>query len=174
MRASPRCAGRWLLALVLLSCAGPISYSAGVYRHREHGYRLGAPRGAQGTWERIEVEGATLAFRGPGAATAIVKSRCGRPVAAVQLMARHLLIGLAERELLEARPVALSGRSGWLQVVDTRDGDGPVRLKTVTLVEASCSYDLVLAAARERYAAVEADFDAWWQGFALDGAGSGA
>ena len=153
---------------------GPVRQRGELYQHRDHGYAVSAPVGAEGVWQRIEMEGATLAFRSPQADTVIVKSRCGRPVAGAQMMARHLLIGLRDRDLIEAHPVEIAGTSGWLQVVDTSSAGHPVRLKTVTLVVSQCSFDLVLGATRARFATVEPVFDAWWGGFHFTADASGA
>jgi len=165
MRAVIRRTHPWLLVALAAGCVGPVVQSGGLYRHRAHGYAVSAPGGTEGAWARVEVEGATLAFRSPQADTVTLTSRCGRPVAGVQLMARHLLIGLAERNVVETHPVAIAGSSGWLQVVDTSNAGHPVRLKTITLVARKCSFDLVLAAAGPRFAEVEPVFDAWWGGF---------
>jgi hypothetical protein len=89
-------------------------------------------------------------------------------------MARHLLIGLRERELVEAHPVVIAGTSGWMQVVDTSNAGYPVRLKTITLVVRQCSFDLVLGSTPARFATVEPVFDVWWGGFHFIGEESGA
>ena len=174
MRDAIRRTRPWLLAVLAAGCVGPVQQTGELYRHRDHGYAVSAPVGAEGVWQRIEVEGATLAFRSSHSDTMIVKSRCGRPVAGVQIMARHLLIGLHERDLIEARPVSIAGTSGWLQVVDTSNAGYPVRLKTVTLVVSQCSFDLMLGATRARFATVEPVFDAWWGGFHFLADASGA
>ena len=94
MRARSLRAVSWLVGVALVGCLGPIEQMGERYRHRQHGFALTAPAGADGPWERVEVPGATLAFRGPQDDTVVVKSRCGRPVARPQLMARHLARGL--------------------------------------------------------------------------------
>jgi hypothetical protein len=165
MRDAIRRTSPWLLVALAAGCVGPVQYTGNRYEHRDHGYSVPAPGGAEGAWQRFEVEGATLAFRDPQADSMVVKSRCGRPVAGAQIMARHLLIGLPERDIVEARPVSIAGRSGWLQVIDTSNAGGRVRLKTVTLVAHACSFDLLLASSAARFARLEPAFDAWWQGF---------
>jgi hypothetical protein len=151
--------------LVASACAGPIAKVDGGYRHRSLDYSIGRPEGPG--WERVAVKGADLTFRGPGGAAMSLQSRCGRPVATAELMARHLVIGFRERALVAATPVAIDGRSGWSQSFDTRGKGGAARVKTVTLVAGSCSFDWVLVTHAAEPAA-EAAFDAWWGGFRLD------
>lgn len=155
------------LALVALvsGCLGPIERVGERFHHREHGFAVMAPQGAAGAWEQIDVAGATLAFRGPAAQTVVVKSRCGKPVAAPQLMARHLFFGLPDRALVASQPAVVDGTEAWLQVVDVSEHGQAVRIKALTVVVASCSYDLVLAAGRDQFDAVEAVFDRWWSSF---------
>jgi hypothetical protein len=82
-------------------------------------------------------------------------------------MARHLVIGFRDRELVAAGPVAVDGRGGWEQAFDTRSEGSAVLVKTVTLVAGDCAFDWILAA-REPIGSVEQVFDAWWQSFRLD------
>jgi hypothetical protein len=148
-------------------CLGPLAAVEGGWRHRRHAYTIGRPDGPGAAWERIEVEGALLAFRRPGGETISMQSRCGRPVASAQLMARHLVIGIRERELVADGPVPVDGRSGWSQSFDMRQEGVRVRVKTVTLVAGECAFDWVLAT-RGPAEPAEAAFDAWWQSFRLD------
>jgi hypothetical protein len=164
MRAVLRATVLWLPLAIAAGCASPVERVADEYRHHGHGYTIAAPAPP---WKPTKVEQATLAFRGPANEGMTLKSRCGRPVAGPQMMARHLLIGI-EREIVEARPVPVAGESGWLQLVDTDDGAGhPLKLKTITLILDGCSFDWVLAAAPELFPAAEPVFDAWWQSFRL-------
>lgn len=174
----------WLLVVFAAGCVGPVEQTGSVYRHRDHGYSVRAPGTASehghensdalaqragnagdARWERVALDGASLVFRGPSDDWMMLKSRCGRPIATAQLMARHLLIGLPERNLVAAHPVEVAGQNGWLQVVDTVSAGQALRLKTVTLIARRCSFDLVLVAGASRFAEVEPVFDAWWRGF---------
>jgi hypothetical protein len=97
-----------------------------------------------------------------------MQSRCGRPVAHPAIMARHLLLGIRERTLRQASPVAVAGRSGWSQTFDTPRSDGvAVRVKTVTVVIDGCTYDWTLTAVGD-LAPAEHAFDSWWGTFRLD------
>lgn len=154
-----------LLVLVLgAGCATTsLSPSEGGYSHRRHDYTIGRP--ASG-WEQVKVDGAAIAYRRQGPSTMSLQSRCGKPVATPQLMARHLVIRLPERELVSAGPVAVAGRSGWVQVFETHEHGVDVRVKTVTLVARDCTFDWVLASTGS-FEAAELDFDAWWETFRL-------
>ncbi len=169
MRARSLRAASWLGVVLCLACVGSIEQTGERYRHRNHGFALGAPQGSAGAWERVEVDGATLAFRSPEDDTVILKSRCGKPVATPQLMARHLVFGLSDREVVASHPVSVGGAPGWLQIVDTTEKGAAVRLKSITVVKSDCSVDLVLAAERERFAAIEPVFDGWWESLELSG-----
>jgi hypothetical protein len=79
------------------------------------------------------------------------------------------LIGIPERTLREARPVAVAGHSAWTQTFDARIDGRTIRAKTVTLVAAGCAYDFVLVAEGE-FEPSEQVFDAWVAGFTLAGA----
>jgi hypothetical protein len=112
------------------------------------------------------VEGAVLAFR-RGNEWMSLQSRCGRPVASAELMARHLAIGLAGRRIVSTAPVEVGGLGGFAQRLEVqRDGIG-VQLETVTLVLGDCSIDWVLAT-RSDAVPSQAEFDAWWGSFRVD------
>jgi hypothetical protein len=129
---------RALIAVAFAAgCAGDLAMGEDGYRHRRHGYTVSVPAPE---WERVSVDGATLAFR-RGRETMSLQSRCGRPVATPAIMARQLLIGIEDRDLRQAGPVAVDGRDGWTQTFDARTEGGPVRVKTVTLVAGRCTFD---------------------------------
>ena len=154
---------RALIAVALAAgCTGDLALGEEGYWHRRHGYTVGVPAPA---WERVSVDGATLAFR-RGRETMSLQSRCGRPVATPAIMARQLVIGVADRDLRQAGPVTVDGRDGWVQTFDVRGEGGPVRVKTVTLVAGRCTFDWTLAGSVD-FAVAERAFDAWWQSFRL-------
>jgi hypothetical protein len=159
--ARERPVGRALLGLVLaLACAGDLAAVEGGFRHRRHGYTLSVPGGAGRPWERVEIEGAVIAFRRPGPETISVQSSCGRTVSDPAILARHLVIGVDRQALEQAGPTLVDGHNAWTQTFDTAEG---VRIKTVTAVAGDCVIDWILAArGGEDFAAAEADFDAWW------------
>ena len=157
-----------LLAVLLVTgCASNVKRTPTGYRHVRHHYSIGVPGGPGPAWQRIEIEGAWIAFRRPGPQTLSMQSRCGRPVAHPAVMARNLTLGIRERHLRQAGPVVVVGRGGWSQTFDTHADGVAVRVKTVTVVIAGCTYDWTLAVVGE-FAAAERSFDAWWGSFQLD------
>ncbi len=131
----------------------------GSVRHREHGYRIRVP---EDPWRATARGGADLVYRGPGGAVMSLLSRCNRPVASPQIMAR--LLGLSAHRLRHAAPVAFRGSEGWTQSYDVREGERVVRVNTLTVVRAGCTYDFLLVAP-ERMPESERAFRAWWAGF---------
>lgn len=155
--------GAALALLLILGCASDLIAIEGGFRHRLHDYSIRDP-GLP--WERVEVEGAAIAYRRPGLETMSLRSTCGRPLAAPAIMARHLLIGVDDWELRQAGPVLVAERDGWTQTFDTLRRGVVVRVKTVTLVARGCSFDWVLATAGP-FEEAERAFDAWWNSFRL-------
>jgi len=151
-----------------IGCAtGSFESVDGRFHHRDQGYSLAEPEPTQPPWKRVRLEGAVVAFRRPGPVLMSLQSGCRRPVAGPQVMARHLVIGLPERTLRQAGPVAVEDWPGWTQTFDTMQEGTTVRVKTVTLVAAGCAIDWVLTGA-EGFEAAEPSFDRWWSSFRLD------
>ncbi|HEY5658422.1 MAG TPA: hypothetical protein VIY27_11605 [Myxococcota bacterium] len=139
----------------------------GRLQYPRHGLSVAVPE--QPPWEPAPLRGAVAAFQAPGSARMSLQSRCGRPVAAPPIMARHLVIGLPERTLRQAGPVTVGDWPGWSQTFDTLSDGAVVRVKTVTLVAEGCAFDWILTA-RSDFEAAEPSFDAWWQSFEFDAA----
>jgi len=155
-----------LVGVLGAGCAGPLVPEAGGWRHAKQGWTIARPDGPGAAWERVEVEGALLAFQRPEREWIAMQSSCG-PAASADVMARHLLIGIRDRELVASNPIEVDGRSGWQQIFEVRRGEGGVRVETVTLVAGRCTLDWILAAPAAE-APGEAAFEAWWQSFRLD------
>jgi hypothetical protein len=154
--------------LVGAGCAGsPILRVEGGYRHHRHDYTIAKPGGPGEAWQRVRLDDAALAFRRPGPESISLQSRCGRPVAPAAFMARHLVIGLPDRTPIAEGPIQVAGREGWTQTFDTVKDGVSVRVKTVTLVVADCSFDWILATPAA-FEPAEQAFDAWWSSFRLD------
>lgn len=163
----PRPVSTWrraALALLLCgpaACAQPMRLESDRYRLEGQGLSLAAPGGA--LWQRVELEGADLAFRDDGNATLGFAVVCGRPQTRPELMSRHLMIGLGSRHVIAAGAAVWQGREVWQQYFDASAQGSALRGKTVTLLAAGCSLDWVLLSRPEIFAGHEALFDAWWQ-----------
>jgi hypothetical protein len=157
-----------LVVVFVVGCASDLKRTETGFRNPRHGYSIGVPGRAAGEpWERIEIKGAWVAFRRPGPETMSLQSRCGKPVAHPAIMARNLVVGIGERELVQAGPVIVAGTNAWIQTFDTRPGDATIRVTTVTAVIDGCAFDWTLVTLGESPSANHA-FEAWWGTFALD------
>ena len=157
-----------LLAVVVVAgCASSPKLTETGYRNARHGYSIGVPGGPGPAWARVEIEGAWIAFRRPGPETISLQSRCGKPTAHPAIMARNLVVGVGERDLVQAGPVIVAGTNGWIQTFDTRPGEVRVRITTVTAVIGECTFDWTLATVGESPYASRA-FETWWGTFELD------
>jgi hypothetical protein len=160
-------AGALLGLAFALGCAGDsLVVADGRLRSERDQFSVHTPE--RPPWKPISVDRALAAFRAPGPAFMSVQSRCGRPLASPQIMARHLEIGLPERMLRQSGPVGVGPWQGWSQIFDTLEEGAAVRLKTVTIVAGDCTFDWILSA-RAGFEDVEPSFDAWWRSFEYHG-----
>lgn len=146
-------------------CAGDLVFAGGRFVQREQRFAFAAPPPAEPPWTRARVEHTLAAWTRPSGARLAVLSECGRKPPSPQVLARSLWIGVQATALRQSGPVAVGAIGGWSQVVDV--GEDPTRvlhMKTVTLVAEECTVDFVLLA-RDDFAALEPDFDRWWQSF---------
>jgi hypothetical protein len=90
--------------------------------------------------------------------------KCGPLPDDLRLLARELLIGLDDRELLEEGPVSVGGAPGWAQTARARLEGRGVELRTVTRRLGKCSLDWVLVGPGS-LAPVRDDFERWWASF---------
>lgn len=92
------------------------------------------------------------------AAGMLVHAACeaGAARRSLRVLARHLLLGIVGRTMVEQGEVALDGRGALHGVLEGRlaaDGE-PVRIETYVLKDDRCVYDLL-------YVAPQGSFDAW-------------
>jgi len=156
-----------LAVFFFVGCANDLVRTETGYRNPRHGYSIGVPDGPGAPWERIEIEGAWIAFRRPGPETLSLQSRCGKPVAHPAIMARNLVVGVGGRELVQAGPIIVAGTNGWIQTFHMQPGGVTIRVTTVTAVIDECSFDWGLATRGESPNANHA-FEAWLGSFELD------
>jgi hypothetical protein len=154
----------WLVA----GCASEIAGVNGRYQHTRYDFTIGSP---DAPWKRSKIEGAWIAFRRPGPQTMSMQVRCERPVTEPVVMARTLVLGIPDRNIVQSGPLRVADGDGWTQTFDTHADGTSVRVKTVTLVIERCVYDWTLAASGD-FAEAERAFDAWWASFRLGASGS--
>lgn len=164
-----RRAGGWrvalLGALVGGACAPTLLAVDGRFVHRERGFSVAAPGAG---WSRVSLEGADLAFRGPRGTAMSLASRCGTPLAAPRVLARHLVIGVEGRRALGGESVEVGGWPGWLERFEVEEDDGEVRrLCTLTVVADGCVYDWLLVTPSPPDEGLDEAFDRWWSSFTL-------
>ncbi|MEN8181013.1 MAG: hypothetical protein ABFS46_00600 [Myxococcota bacterium] len=147
--------------LIGLACAQDVVLEGGRFVHRRLGYTIEQPGGQ---WSALPVEGADLAFRGPGNATLSLSSRCRTSVAAPRVLARHLVIGVPDRSPLEGSAVEVDGGEGWFQRTLVRLDEQSRWLDSVTTVRGDCVLDFLLLAPVDS-PELQAEFSGWWQSF---------
>ncbi len=120
------------------------------------------------TWQRIEVEGAMLAFHDRASGGSIeVHAQCGRDADDVPLVAltNHLLIGFTEREVKLEQTVPFDGREARHTVVYAKLDGVPLALDAWVLKKDGCVYDLVFVVAPAQHAANADGFAKFANGF---------
>jgi hypothetical protein len=169
----PRAGRAALITIVLVvtgtaGCAGRRLHD-GVYRS-EHGYRVTVP--GQG-WMVVDDSAADLELRrADGQAGMLIAATC-RPAAARRRdadLARHLLLGLRERETLEDGEASLAGYRGVHLVVEgrMRDSRERVRIESYTVKDRRCVYDLLYVAPPTAFEASRGDFERFVGSFAAE------
>lgn len=143
---------------LVAGCAGR-RIEGGVY-HSPKGYRVALP----GTeWTVAEESEADLELRHRAAPAAMLaNASCdGRAsTRSLDVLSRHLLLGLGSRTTVERGEVSVNGRRAAHTVVDGRLAakDGPVRVEAYVLKDERCVYDFA-------YAAPLPSFDTWRAAF---------
>lgn len=151
-----------------VGCAGP-RIEGGVF-HSPKGYRVALP-GAE--WVQVPESDADMELRHRGAAAGmLVNAVCeaAGPRRPLRVLARHLLLGVAGRTMVEEGDVALDGRRALHRVLEGRlaaDGE-PVRIETYLVADGGCVYDLVYVAPRGSFEAWRADFQRLVETFAME------
>lgn len=152
-------------ALQTPACASDWVAASGRLRHPEWTVSLADAAALGPGWERIEVEGAELAYRGPDGAVMSYLRECGSArERSPRLEARQLLLGLEARDVREEGALELAGAPAWRQRVAARDEDRAAYLTTVTRVAGACREDFVLATPEPSEAAA-AVFGRWWRSY---------
>ena len=155
-------------AVAAAGCAG-LRIQDGVF-HSPSGYRVTLPGPA---WTIAEESPAELELRHRGGgAGMLVNAVCdgGAARRSIDVLARHLLIGLRDRTVLAAEDVSLNGRVGARALVEGRFADGETRLRVEAYVlkDARCVYDLLYVAEPAAFDALRPAFAAFVQSFTTE------
>ena len=130
---------------LLASCAGA-RFDGTLYRGDGFAFRISPP---PGTWERIEVTSAALAFRDPvHRATVLINARCGRDAADVPLIAltNHLFFEFTDRQVKLQQTVPFDGREALHTVLEAKLDGVPLSYDVWVLKKDGCVYDLLYTA----------------------------
>ena len=148
-----------------VSCASaPLPPSGGRWVHPVHRYAIDAPRVSPDSWRAVLIDGADLAYLRSDGASLTLMSDCARALAPPWLLARQLLIGVAEREVLVSEPVEVEGAPGWRLIFRTDQEGQEITVHAVTLVSGGCSFDWVWVAPGRP--SEPPWFEQWWSSFA--------
>lgn len=156
-------------AIVLAAGCSVKRIDNGVY-HSPKGYRVAIPGPA---WTHVVDSPADLELRHLGSAgTIAANATCEGAVTgrARDVLARQLLIGIQDRQVIERDEVDVAGRPAARTLVDARQegSQARVRIETIVLSDKRCVYDLVHVAAPDAFADTRADFTRFVDSFRTD------
>ncbi len=135
--------------------------------HRTLHYTIDRPAllGEPG-WKRVRIEESDFAMRHPDGSALALASSCRPTRATAAQLAFHVLHATGSKRIGSGEPLEHRGLAGFAQDLEHVEGERWLRLRTVTLRGAECSYDwFLLAADAARFDALRPAFDAWWQSF---------
>jgi hypothetical protein len=167
-------AGRSAIALALAGACSLSAASAGCAHESFDGrvYHSGRETFGVGpvpaTWERMELDGAMLAYRDTASGGSIaVHAQCGRDADDVPLVAltNHLLIGFTERDVKHEETLPFDGREARHTVLHAKLDGVPVTLDAWVLKKDGCVYDVVYVVSPAHYDAGADAFSAFARGF---------
>jgi hypothetical protein len=157
-----------VIVTAVSGCAGR-RIQDGIYRS-EHGYRVAVPGAG---WIVVDDSPADLELRRADGRAGMLAAATCRPRTTRQRyenLARHLLLGLRERETLEDGEASVGGHRGVHQIVEgrMRDSRERVRIESYTVKDGRCVYDLLYVAPPGVFESSRADFERFVGSFAAD------
>jgi hypothetical protein len=154
--------------VITVGCAGK-RIEHGMF-HAPSGYRVALPGPAWAIAERGPAE-LELRHRSVGAGM-LVNAACEGPVAgrSLDVLTRHLLVGLRDRAVLETGQVSLNGHRAVHTVVEGRPAgtEQRVRVEAYVVKDERCVYDLLYVAPPAAFDALRADFEGFVQSFTME------
>jgi hypothetical protein len=160
-----------LVAACLVATAGCATTSIAEGRYRSpKGYRVAVP--ARG-WTLVNEDGVDLILRYDASpAEMLVNASCDgvHRSRSSEILARHLLMGLRHRTVLEKGEVAIDGRAAMHVVLEGEDADerAPVRVDAYVLKGDRCVYDFLYAAPAAAFDAGRDDFRRLLESFTME------
>ena len=154
---------------VILAAGVAISFGAGACAgkriehgvfHSPKGYRVTIP---PGIWTVMRDSRADLELRhGSEPVGMAVNASCdgGPPKGSLEMLARHLLIGLRDRSTIAAERTSVNGTVAGHSIVEGRLGESgdPMRVEVYVMRDARCVYDFIYAAPPRGFAVWEPSF----------------
>jgi hypothetical protein len=159
------------VSMLDLGCSGKFLSSgegeATRFRHRALGYEIAYPAVlAEPGWVIAKLDQSDLLVRHDDGAAWTIASNCRATSARVETLAAELGRATEGNELGPGEAISHAGLAGWTQNFERNEGGRRIRIKTVTLRGARCTYDwILLAPSLERFEELEPRFDQWWQSF---------
>lgn len=144
--------------LVVSACSGGSAIKNDTFSDGKVAYEVTDPGDG---WSEIAVDNANVAWIHDDTAAAIlVNSHCeGVEDANLQVLTRHLTIGMDDRKVLDEKTVETSRREA-LRTTLTASIDGvPRKLLILVLKKDGCVYDVVLSANPDKWDVAVAGFD---------------
>ncbi|MBI2016001.1 MAG: hypothetical protein HYS77_10765 [Candidatus Rokubacteria bacterium] len=156
-----------MVVAALAGCAGA-RIEAGVF-HSDKGYRVTLPAAG---WT-VDGDGAAdlVLRRSAGPAAILAHAECGRAGGrTLDVLARHLLLGVRDRITLERGAASVGGRPALRAVLDGRvgPGDAATRIETYVVKDGRCVYDLVYVAPPAAFETGRGDFRRLVESFATE------
>ena len=146
-----------LLCLSSTNCSTGSSLRGNEYADDTVRYEITGPGDG---WREVQVENANIAWiHDTTAAALMVNSHCeGVEDANLQVLTRHLTIGMEDRQVITEEEVDTSRRKALVTTL-TASIDGVSRkLRILVLKKDGCVYDVVLSAHPDRWTSAEAGF----------------
>ena len=162
-------------AASLAACGGGKSHGSfdgNVYRNGPIAFKLPEP---PKSWRRVEVDGASLAFRDDtNAASVLLNARCLSADDRTPLVAltNHLLIGATEREYITQETEPFDGREALHTKLKAKWDGVPMLIDVYVLSKDGCVYDFVYFGAPSGFDKGAPAFESFVRGFrTLPGSG---
>ena len=151
--------------LAITACAGGPAFDGSLYQGQYVSFRV-AP--LPGTWRRVALPAADLAFRDEAhEGSILINSRCASSDRDAPLLSltEHLIIGTTDRHIAREETVPFDSREARHTILSARLDGVPMSYDIFVLKKDGCVFDLVHVAPPSAAAAGQAEFEQFVQGF---------